>query len=1489
MDKIIRTISLELEAAHGARPKLVAVVLALAFMGMISPLLISAGQQITDLAGLNYKISVERELSDSSQTFLATNNELEQIPEDFFSSEGEIGQSVAIANENLMAVGVKDSNNLLTVQIINKSDGQWQKTYSFSYEAVSATNYEIPSTEVPADSDDLLFGESLAFHGDNLLAIGAPGWQGPAIEDDTSTTDTYEADDGTNRGAVYVFKRNGRTWSLVSTIRGTEPKGYFGSSVSFSPAGLLAIGAESSATYESCPRHNSGNTYTVPANVDTDDDNDVDEDDTTTTSHISIACPAVYIYERDGSQGVSQWNKTKTITVAAGKALFGRSVAFASEDLLAIGASGQYAPDRVPGEGYTRRPGAVHLYAKNSDNDWAEELVISDFNTTTPGSGKYQVELEDLDRFGQAVGFINSTTLVASVEYQGVLLVFEKSAGSWSKIAEIKGHELLAGVPLVGSENDRAEGFGKSIDTHDNLIAVTQDNSPGSINLLKWSTFQPGTTWHYVYIDDNDCGASDFNNSPTAYTEGDVITPASDKEGKRLCFKADDGTNTEYFASQAVDLTGPGFEDPTLDVSEDGILSIYFNEQVRQLDDTDIDEAWVGSKVDGLQVTPDGETNATNVPLAATDKLVSVGLENGKTVLRIKLDTSNFPLSSDPTTAAPHDYSITMYDLEDLYDNAESTLTAEQEITEYASSTPVLTITEGSDQSIIVTDSLDSGKSTLSYVWQSQTDACNNTTGFASPYSYTEGVSIRLEEAHNGRQICFRSINSGETSLENYKAYDVDGVDRTAPKLTLTMTTTTLSASDDDDETNTWSYVVVDNNTCDSSVDFASATTYTEDTDLTIDTTDTSAEASKYYCFRSVDDQGNTGYGVSSQIGGSPKITKITAGASATSLYGAGRELVITVHFDEPVVVTGGERSIYLRMNSQTGYDFGSLNGLRTDEFQDPDNGLVSFQYFTQANDFTDSLQVLEIVMNPRSSIKDVDGNDAILDLTNIVIVDDNDQPRDIRIDGRKPTITLTQPDFSILETSKKVSAVDDYPDNDDNWDYYFITPAQLDDDTSNRPANIRCYLGDFLPGGRQKHGTPYHEGDEITLTDEHNDHYLCIRSRRAEQELWDLSTSKDWAGAVSVLITNIDSSPPVITTRVSGNTLTVNVKDESAIDSTSLVYKLIGAEDTCDAAALSSGTSAYANGDNITIEEEFYGSRFCFTATDELGHTAYHPSQILTKPRPRSSTDTTPPNIIVTNPDNTDPGRVRTVSATSDSSDTDQNSWRWKAFDPDENDCDSDLMADGVSIYDDGQTVALDSEDFNGLRICFSVSDDSGNTAYAATTTANGIDRTAPGIIITANGNQISAVDDDEGRTQWRHSTISINTDCSLIEMVNPQAYQEGTTLTLSQTDSKICFEVQDAAGNTNYQDSTIIAPVQADAPPVDSTGELDSLKVVEIPQAPEVKDELPRVETRLTELAGDDSDTGFNLWSLLLLGLAFPLVLIVIFFRRRGNEEDR
>ena len=156
-------------------------------------------------ARLYYDINIGSKITDTpSASFFATNNEIEQIYGTVFNqSPYQFGQTVAVANDNLMAVSSETQDGLLTVSILKKSsEGQWQESYSFSYNDTSATNYKIPDSEIPTDADDLMFGSSLAFNGHNILAIGATGWQGPAIEDNVNTPAVYEGDNGTNRGSV---------------------------------------------------------------------------------------------------------------------------------------------------------------------------------------------------------------------------------------------------------------------------------------------------------------------------------------------------------------------------------------------------------------------------------------------------------------------------------------------------------------------------------------------------------------------------------------------------------------------------------------------------------------------------------------------------------------------------------------------------------------------------------------------------------------------------------------------------------------------------------------------------------------------------------------------------------------------------------------------------------------------------------------------------------------------------------------------------------------------------------------------------------------------------------------------------------------------------------------------------------------------------------------------------------------------------------------
>ena len=1475
-------------------------------------------EEALQYAHLYYDINIGSRITDTpSASFFATNNEVEQIYGTVFNqSPYQFGQTIAVANNNLMAVSSETQGGLLTVSILEKdSDGQWQESYSFSYNDTSTTNYKIPDSEIPTDADNLMFGSSLAFNGHNILAIGATGWQGPAIEDNVNTPAVYEGDNGTHRGSVYIFQRQGATWQLVDTIRGSGAQAYFGSAVSFSPNGTLAIGA-SADQEEQCPDTNSSNTFNVPANTDIDGDGDIDEDDTHDINTISIACPKVHFYE----QSNGSWNEVATLSDDMPIASFGASLAFANNDLIAIGVPAQRSPNRVSGESYNRSPGAVRLYTKDSNGDWIHDITFSDFNTTNPGNDKYQIELRNLDVFGQSVAFLDANTLVTSSPTRGILYILQKSNNAWSKVAEIKGDSLLNGNPLKlatinGEEGEFAASFGRALAAYNDTIFASQpwdsyliensedEDSEGVINLLNWPSFRLNTIWHYTYINDNDCGSNDFSDNPSAYNEGDLIEPPDSQEGSRLCFKADNGSNEiEYFASDIIDLSAPQFATPSLSISEDGVLSIYFNEIIRQIDDSAIDEDWVRNNVQNLNITLHGRVipliiplnhdSSRSTPINDGNDLVIIEQINKRSVLRIQIDTNSpdFPPATAPTTAAPHTYAIDLKNFEDLTDNAQLTdLTAEQEITAYASSTPTITISVEADNNISATDSLGEDDSTLKYVWLDQNNDCDNATDFSSATTYIEGTSIRLEEAHNGQQICFKSTNTSARNLTNYKSFAVDSIDRIPPVITIHLSLTSISATGDDADATTWAYLILNDRDCNSATDFTSANTYTEGASLTVDILD-SAQANKYYCFRASDGSNNMTYKSSSQIGGSPSIQKIRITATNQELFGIGANLIFQIHFDESLIFNCGERNVHLHVSSQS--EPNSLNAY-VEETSDLANGIVSLRYVVQRNDATSNLQIIEILSANTDCIQDMDGNDAILDLTGLVLVDDNDQARIIAIDGFKPTITLSHPDLTAWETTKTVSAVDDEDDNDDHWNYHFISAEQAgefinadaSDDNSGIYLEIRCYLGDFLPDGEE--GTPYHEGDEITLTKEHNGHYICFRSRRVNPQFWD-AWNRDQGGGISDLIRNIDSTPPVIDWSGGSNQITPHVTDDqSGVQTDSLAWILIEADADCDASSFTGNETSYASDESIKTLSSYYGSRLCFTASDIVGNTAYEKTDILSAHIPRRR-DRNPPNIIVNNPDSSISENTKTVSADSDSSDVDNSSWQWKTYDPSSDDCNELLMTDATTIYVAGRDIILDSENYNSHSICFSVSDSNDNEAFASSIVIDGIDRQAPTITVTLTGSNAVAVDDDDGITNWQYQIISGNTICDISTFTNPSKYIEGATISLvNHGGQKVCFKASDEAGNDGLGASAVFFAASA--------GHTNSqvLSVIEEDETPSAEpidtsvEEETDVQNKIDPVSEEnDGNSNFYLWWL-LLGLTIFFV-ILIFARRRRNEEE-
>ena len=563
------------------------------------------------------------------------------------------------------------------------------------------------------------------------------------------------------------------------------------------------------------------------------------------------------------------------------------------------------------------------------------------------------------------------------------------------------------------------------------------------------------------------------------------------------------------------------------------------------------------------------------------------------------------------------------------------------------------------------------------------------------------------------------------------------------------------------------------------------------------------------------------------------------------------------------MTVGGGGRSIYLHLNSQPGPN--SLNSFRQDT-SDLENGIVSFWYIPLRNDSTNDLQIVDI-----------------LDLSGLVFVDNNGQPQTIEIDGFKPTITLTWPDLSTWTETKVVSATDD--ESGIHWDYHFINAEEANVDPCGHHLEIRCYLGDFLPFADE--GTPYTESDEITLTEENNGHYICFRSRRVKPEFWDI-LNRDRGGTVSNLIQGIDSSPPTISFNIGNGRITPTVTDPlSGVQTDSLAYKLIEADAECGKATFNGGETDYTSGVSIDGLSDYYGSRFCFTASDNLGNTTYEKTDILSAPsRPRR--DNTPPNIIITNPDDSDPGRSKTVSADSDSDDVDDSSWHWQIYDPESDECNEALMASGTTVYQAGAVISLDSEAHNGQSICFSASDDEDNEAFTASDVINGIDRQAPTIIISLVDKYAIAVDDDNDITSWEYQIIPANTICSEEASNAPLLYIEARAVSLAGSENhKACFKVVDQAGNTSFAASAVFltrAPAEQTEENQAETDEDEDNEEDEVI----TPGNSNSVSNKIVSEIDDDSNAGgtFYLWWLLLSLAIFFVVLFII--KKRRDEED-
>ena len=304
------------------------------------------------------------------------------------------------------------------------------------------------------------FGGTVSLSADgNTLVAGASG------EDSAATgvsTDGSGEDNNTagSSGAVYVFSRNGGTWSQQAYVKAsnTGTVDLFGSAVSLSGDGnTLAVGTtreESAAT-----------------GISTDGSG---EDDNTASR-----AGAVYVFSRnDGTWSQQAYVKARNTEADD---LFGHAVSLSGDgNTLAVGAIQEDSAAigiSTDGSGEDNNQasfaGAVYVFSR-SDGTWSQQAYVKASNT-----GEY-------DWFGSAVSLSadgNTLAVGASLEgsaatgvstdgsgegdngqfYFGAVYVFSRNGGTWSQQAYVK-----------ASNTGRYDQFGNavSLSADGNTLAV---------------------------------------------------------------------------------------------------------------------------------------------------------------------------------------------------------------------------------------------------------------------------------------------------------------------------------------------------------------------------------------------------------------------------------------------------------------------------------------------------------------------------------------------------------------------------------------------------------------------------------------------------------------------------------------------------------------------------------------------------------------------------------------------------------------------------------------------------------------------------------------------------------------------------------------------------------------------------------------------------------------------------------------------------------
>jgi len=312
-------------------------------------------------------------------------------------------------------------NASYVLQACNSTDCIDSDAVSVSGNLASAIGFIKASNSEAGD----YFGRAIALSGDgNTLAIGAAeGSNATGINGDQANNSSEGS------GAVYVFIRNGSTWSQQAYIKAsnTFTNYAFGFSVSLS---------------------DDGNTLAVGQKEDQSNSTGVNGDDSRFWQVNFEGYGSAFIYTRSGST----WSQQAYIKASNPDINdnFGESVSISGDGMtLAVGASGEDSASLDENDNSTQSVGAVYVFAL-TDSTWSQQAYLKDDNRIEfDGFGGHLSLSDDGDTLAiSRIGWDAGTGGNAA----GSVLVFYRTGSAWGEKST-----------LIASNPDSQDRFGDSL------------------------------------------------------------------------------------------------------------------------------------------------------------------------------------------------------------------------------------------------------------------------------------------------------------------------------------------------------------------------------------------------------------------------------------------------------------------------------------------------------------------------------------------------------------------------------------------------------------------------------------------------------------------------------------------------------------------------------------------------------------------------------------------------------------------------------------------------------------------------------------------------------------------------------------------------------------------------------------------------------------------------------------------------------------------